>query len=562
MKSKKAARIMKCNDQLIAAEIRKTPGEPDSKILLQHLAECPRCQERISELAAPKQWWDDAAEILTDAPVASTSSNSIVVAVDSNAGTTAETAELQMDRNAGHSVGMSVDEISLNFLESPSHPEMLGRLGRYEIERLIGAGGMGIVLKSFDTELHRVVAIKVLSPHLANSGAARKRFAREAQAAAAVVHDNVIPIYDVETGQQLPYLVMQFVPGVSLQGRVDQNGPLSVDETLRIATQIADGLAAAHQQGLIHRDVKPANILLDQGVDRVLISDFGLARAVDDASLTRSGIVAGTPHYMSPEQARGAGIDRHSDLFGLGSVMYFMCTGHPPFRADGAMAVLNRICHDPHRPVHEVNSDVPLELSRYIDGLLEKDPAKRVSSSHEASQAMDELLTTWRSPGGRRMMSRVQRLSPVAARRGWFAALAICCVAAVFSIYKWWPSENVATTTPRDSVTVNESSFAWSPYRSSGNPPDAISGIGISEQNSIEEFYQELNAIGVALDELESNWNATPYMPRNDWLKSNLEWKQEIESLNEDVRILERLEANSIETKRFEPQEFSNPRNE
>ena len=150
-------------------------------------------------------------------------------------------------------------------------------------------------------------------------------------------------MYNVESEGKLPYLVMQCVSGLSLQSKVDRCGMLPLTDTLRIAKQTAAGLAAAHDQGLVHRDVKPANILLEENVDRVILSDFGLARAVDDASLTRTGVVAGTPHYMSPEQARGDAIDTRSDQFGLGSVMYFMLTGRPPFRATGAMGVLNRI---------------------------------------------------------------------------------------------------------------------------------------------------------------------------------------------------------------------------
>ncbi|MBC7820415.1 MAG: serine/threonine protein kinase, partial [Planctomycetaceae bacterium] len=173
-------------------------------------------------------------------------------------------------------------------LGAPSHPEMLGRLGRYEVERVIGAGGMGVVLKGFDTELHRPVAIKVLGGHLAHSGAARQRFARESRAAAAVVHEHVVAIHSVETDGKVPYLVMQYVAGESLQARVDREGPLAPAEILRIGIQVAAGLAAAHEQGVVHRDIKPANMLLESGVERVLITDFGLARTVDDASLTNT----------------------------------------------------------------------------------------------------------------------------------------------------------------------------------------------------------------------------------------------------------------------------------
>src|SRR5262249_21378146 len=163
-------------------------------------------------------------------------------------------------------------------------------------------------------------------------GAARKRFAREAQAAAAVIHEHVVSVYAVDANAVPPYLVMAFITGQSLQQRIDQSGPLELKEILRIGMQTACGLAAAHSQGLVHRDIKPANIMLENGIERVRITDFGLARAVDDASISQSGAVAGTPQYMAPEQAAGTLVDQRADLFSLGSTLYAMCTGRPPFR--------------------------------------------------------------------------------------------------------------------------------------------------------------------------------------------------------------------------------------
>src|SRR5262249_26994940 len=194
---------------------------------------------------------------------------------------------------------------ALDFLETSRKPGALGRLGHYEVLEVIGQGGMGIVLRAFDEKLQRVVAVKALAPALADSGSARQRFVREARAAAAVTHDNLIDIHAVEDAGPVPYLVMQCIDGKTLQEKLDRSGPLELKEILRIGLQIAEGLAAAHRQGLIHRDIKPANILLDNCIERVKITDFGLARTVDDASLTQSGLVAGTPLYMSPEQARG-----------------------------------------------------------------------------------------------------------------------------------------------------------------------------------------------------------------------------------------------------------------
>ncbi len=244
----------------------------------------------------------------------------------------------------------SAADLPLGFLSPSDKPGQLGRLERYEVLEEIGRGGMGVVLKAFDPTLHRVVAIKVLAPQLATSGVARKRFLREAKAAAAVTHDHIVTIHAVDEANGLPYLVMQYVAGLSLQQRIDKDGPLELADILRIGMQTASGLAAAHGHGIVHRDIKPANILLEEGVQRVKITDFGLARAMDDASLTQSGFVAGSPLYMAPEQAHGEAMDHRADLFSLGSVLYTMCTGRPPFRAVNTLAVLRRVSEDAPRP--------------------------------------------------------------------------------------------------------------------------------------------------------------------------------------------------------------------
>jgi hypothetical protein len=286
----------------------------------------------------------------------------------------------------------------LDFLAPSDKPGVMGRLGHYEIHEVIGRGGMGIVFRAFDEKLHRVVAIKVMSAHLAASAAARKRFRREAQAAAAVSHDHIVTIHAVEETERLPYLVMQYVAGVSLQDRLDKDGPLELAEILRIGMQTASGLASAHAQGLIHRDIKPANILLENGVERVKITDFGLARAVDDASLTQSGVVAGTPLYMAPEQARGEPVDQRTDLFSLGSVLYAMCTGRAPFRASGSMAVLKRVCEETPSPIREINPAIPASLVAIIDKLQAKDPEDRFQTAAELADLLSRHLAHVQHP--------------------------------------------------------------------------------------------------------------------------------------------------------------------
>ena len=186
---------------------------------------------------------------------------------------------------------------------------------------------------------------------------------------------------------------MQYVDGKSLDDRLKEEGSLEVKEIVRIGLQIASGLAAAHKQGLIHRDIKPANILLENGVQRVKITDFGLARAVDDASVTQSGMIAGTPQYMSPEQAQDYPIDHRSDLFSLGSVMYAMCAGRPPFRGNNTVAVLRRLCEDPPRPIQEINPEIPTGCARSSTSCW---PRSRPSAINRRRKWPTCWASTWR----------------------------------------------------------------------------------------------------------------------------------------------------------------------
>jgi len=277
------------------------------------------------------------------------------------------------------------------FLDRCETPGRVGRLAHYEILDVLGRGGMGVVLRGVDVRLDRVVAIKVLAPHRAADATARTRVMREARAAAAVSHPHVVGIHGVDEFNGLPYLVMEYVAGPSLQQKID-GGALPLAQILRIGGQVASGLAAAHAQGLVHRDVKPANILLEGGVERVKVTDFGLARAADDARLTQAGAVYGTPQYMSPEQARGDPVDQRSDLFSLGSVMYAMGTGRPPFRGETGLAVLRRVCDDTPRPIREVNPDIPEALAEIVHKLLAKNPDDRFQSASAVAELLNRYL--------------------------------------------------------------------------------------------------------------------------------------------------------------------------
>ena len=202
-----------------------------------------------------------------------------------------------------------------------------------------------------------------------------------------VRHDNVVQIHAVEE-QPLPYLVMEYIPGQTLQQRLDRTGPLEVADVLRIGGQIARGLAAAHEQGLIHRDIKPGNILLESGVEQnVKITDFGLARAADDASLTQSGVIAGTPMYMAPEQAQGEALDHRADLFSLGSVLYTMASGRPPFRAATTIAVLKRVAEDTPRPIREIIPEVAAVAVRHHRQAARQEPGRALPVGGRSGRA-------------------------------------------------------------------------------------------------------------------------------------------------------------------------------
>ncbi len=272
----------------------------------------------------------------------------------------------------------------------------LGMIGGYEVMRLIGRGGMGMVFEALDRALMRRVAIKVLAPQLAASEEARARFLREARSAAAVDSESVLPIHAIGESDGFPYLVMPLVNGGSLQDVLDRGGPMPLSEVCRIGAKVADGLAAAHASGLMHRDIKPDNILLESGGPRVWIADFGLARAAEDVGLTMTGMVAVTPSYASPEQARGDAVDHRTDLFSLGSVIYTMVTGAPPFTGGSALAVLRKIEEQPAPDPRDVRPEVPVELARLILELLEKDPAGRPSGAEAVSSRLGEC---WKRGG-------------------------------------------------------------------------------------------------------------------------------------------------------------------
>ena len=358
---------------------------------------------------------DHAGAVPEQPPSASLAEGAPVVAADLT--TTLGYSTKGADHAAGQ-VPTTPPDSSLSFLQPGTQPGSLGRLGHYEVLELLGQGAFGIVFKARDEKLQRLVAIKVLGPRFVRNSTARSRFLREARAAAAVNSKFVVSTYEVYE-QPIPYLVMEYVAGTTLQARINETGTLTTRDILRIGGEIAEGLAA-HQQGLIHRDIKPANILLESG--RCKIADFGLARAVDDASLTQAGAIAGTPQFMSPEQARGETLDPRSDLFSLGSVLYTMCTGQPPFRAHKTLGVLKRVCDDTPQPIRDRNTDIPEAVAAIVNRLLVKDPAGRFQTATAVADLLKHHLADLGDPSlpfsscGLAGMETTDDLSAVSAR--------------------------------------------------------------------------------------------------------------------------------------------------
>ena len=340
-----------------------------------HLSECEHCQRRLEELSAAPQAWCAAQEHLEEL-------------VDD---------ELNRTSASGHSDALDTQFLH-RILGPTDDPMMMGRIGAYEVCRVIGHGGTAIVFKAFDPRLNRYVAIKVLAPSLARNGSARKRFAREGKAIASVADDHVIAVHAVDEHLGLPYIVMRYVAGTSLQQRIEKNGTLDAKEVVQIALQVGRALSSTHQHGIIHRDIKPSNILLEEGVERARVGDFGLVQVADDAAMTQSGVIAGTPQYMSPEQARGEAVDGRSDLFSLGAVMYAMCTGRSPFRASTALGALRSVTQYAPKPVREINPDIPDWLDAFILKLLEKHPSDRFASADDVAACLAEELAYLSQP--------------------------------------------------------------------------------------------------------------------------------------------------------------------
>ena len=440
--------------------------DDESERLERHLLSCESCQRQTRALN-PSDTIADAIRKQAATPITKNDTQ-LLKALQSNlrqhSRSSLQQAELEQTPISKAQSPQATRESLTEFLPTlrpAQSADELGRLGEFRLLNLLGYGGMGAVFLAEDVRLKRRVAIKVLRPEFAKKKDAAERFLREAQAAAAVRHDNVVTIFQVGEDNGTPFMAQELFHGESLKDCLDRERTLPIDEVLRIGGQIADGLAAAHAQGLLHRDIKPANVWLErspvaprqgsrggtevvapssiagatdvvsgignpvaerqgydgQGYARVKILDFGLARLEQaDAQLTGSGVILGTPAYMSPEQASGEVVDARTDLFSLGVVLYRMATGEQPFQGKTTTAVLKSLAVDTPVDPRELRGEITHELSDFILRLLDKDRTRRPGSAVEVSRELTNFAsrkTSSRVPEAVREANATDALSPI-----------------------------------------------------------------------------------------------------------------------------------------------------
>ena len=286
---------------------------------------------------------------------------------------------------------MSTANVTYDFLDSPGGDGELGRLKHYRILRELGRGGMGFVFEAEDVKLKRLVALKVMNQKIAATAGSRQRFLREARAMAAIRHDNVATIFEVGQSGDTPFMAMEMLQGKTLETLNKDGERLGFERIIDFATQITEGLAAAHARGIVHRDIKPANLWVETAINRIKILDFGLALASTPVdSLAGRGSVIGTPGYLSPEQARSEPLDDRSDLYSLGVVLYELCTGKLPIHSKSVHEQLIAILLHKPTPIGELNPEIPGPLCDLIHRLLRKEPRSRVASAEELLKRLAE----------------------------------------------------------------------------------------------------------------------------------------------------------------------------
>jgi serine/threonine protein kinase len=429
-------------------------SDAEAQRLEEHLRGCPRCVAQLPSLGEV----DDLVQSLRAQKNKPRPASTVIdqlrerlLRLRLEAATAAfpDTDASGLDATPSPGDTRKVAEDARALLAPPQGPDEISRLGPYRVLRVLGAGGMGVVFEAEDPQLQRHVALKAMRPDLATNGDARQRFLREAQRMATLTHDHVLAIHHVGEDHGVPFLAMPLLQGESPEDRLRREGQLPVAEVLRIGRETALGLAAAHERGVIHRDVKPANLWLEAPAGRVKILDFGLARLAEgDADLTGSGVLVGTPSYLAPEQAEGE-VDPRADLFSLGCVLYRMVTGRLAFPGKTPMATLRAVATLNPTPPRQINPEVPESLSRLIEQLLSKDRADRPASAGFVAQALEGVGLSASTPILSMPTETWTAAPPPGRRRRWslrFMVGLLLAGALAVATFAFWPGRPKKTS--------------------------------------------------------------------------------------------------------------------
>ncbi|MEM6689559.1 MAG: serine/threonine-protein kinase [Planctomycetota bacterium] len=360
------------NDEELHRLCCETIATDREESLLAHISQCTDCQTTISKASD---------ELAGYAPT---------LATMTIAGVSDELQSRMLKLKAKPAIASHDDSTTFEDLKPwlNKGASEIGRIGHYDLLRFLGRGGMGLVFEAHDTHLKRRVAVKVMSPSMLVDQTYSERFLREARAAASINHPIVVTIFEVSKTKQLPYMAMEFIEGESVQDYLDRGSRFDMEDVFKIGEQVADGLAAAHGKGVVHRDIKPANVLMCSRTGEAKITDFGLAYQASEVALTQTGTILGTPEYLSPEQVDGARADERSDLFSLGSLLYCLCLGRPPFTQASLVATLHQVVTRRPEPLADLDSSVPHWFSCLVEKLHERDPSDRIQSAERLSDIL------------------------------------------------------------------------------------------------------------------------------------------------------------------------------
>jgi serine/threonine protein kinase len=490
-----------------------------------HLNTCGDCRQALETDAAGPDFWKAATLAFSDQSSAAMEFSvdaAFIDRLESIVHARAHEDSSDLEKPLSHSSQRQMLENLLKARLQPTEDaKKLGKLGRYDIESIVGYGGMGLVLRAFDHDLGRHVAIKTLLLDRTDDVGARQRLLREAKAVASLHHPNIIQIHNVELWQDLPLIVMPYIAGQTLQ-QLGASGTLSVDDILSIARQLAAALVAAHQANVIHRDIKPSNVLLERGAEKILLSDFGLARmGSDHHTVTQTGVLAGTPQFMSPEQAQGHQLSDRTDIFSLGSVLYWLCTNSYPFDGATPYAILLKLVNDPPASIESHNREIPDYLARLIDRLMAKNSADRPDAVQTLGW-IDECIAFSNDPSGHPAPSFMPTTPHVGSLLRIGSLGSILLLIATGSLWAWfnWPPHQTTTLNSNDSV-VAVSTLPDTIERASTFTEERPISLPSEPQPNLR--YGALDTIDVSnmLEDLNSDQNVVYWLRRLAYLPAS-----------------------------------------